>query len=206
MFWVSDNFKQKEQRNIIIGTILLLIFSSIAIFINHELFILYKISISIILFYFSYITINKLSNRKRKLQDATVNFYFSSMVFLSLGTFYWLSMDMFNLSFEPLAILFGLGFLVSLLNGMLYKIVPFLTWFHLNSQGKFDIPTMRDMIPLNLVKIQFYLHITSVISFFIAFTINNIFFIKLTSIIFIISNMIFFLNLLKSSKIYKSNL
>ena len=206
MFWVSADFTQKEQKIIIISTVILLAFCIVSIFINYNLFLIYKILMSGILLYFAYITIDKLRNRRRKLQDYTVYFYFSSMIFLILGTLYWLIIDIFNLPIEPLAILLGLGFLVSLMNGMLYKIVPFLTWFHLNSQGKFDIPTMRDMIPSKLVKIQFYLHIASVILFFFGFLINLILLIKLASMIFIISNTLFFLNLLKSANIYKTNL
>ncbi|MEA2020056.1 MAG: hypothetical protein U9N59_16630 [Campylobacterota bacterium] len=205
MFWVSADFKQKEQKIIILGTSVLLIFSIISIFTNNNIYQVYKILISFILLYFAYTTIDKLKNRRRKLQDYTVNFYFSSMIFLTIGTFYWLVQDILNLSFEPLAILFGLGFLVSLMNGMLYKIVPFLTWFHLNSNGKFNIPTMRDMIPSKLVKIQFYLHITSTVLFFFGFLIKLPLLIKLASVIFIISNILFFLNLLKSANIYKSN-
>ncbi|RLA72461.1 MAG: hypothetical protein DRG78_23815 [Epsilonproteobacteria bacterium] len=206
MFWVSADFKQNEQKIIIIGTAILLAFCIVSIFTNYNLYLIYKIVMSGVLLYFAYTTIYKLKNRRRKLQDYTVNFYFSSMIFLILGTFYWLIMDIFNLSFEPLAILFGLGFLMSLFNGMLYKIVPFLTWFHLNSQGKFNIPTMRDMIPSSFIKIQFYLHIVSIILFFFGFLINLTILIKLASIIFIISNTLFFLNLLKSANIYKTNL
>ena len=80
---------------------------------------------------------------------------------------YWQVIDIFALNITPLAVLFGLGFAVSIINGMIYKIIPFLTWFHLNSQGVFNIPTMRDMIPSQATKIQFYLHISSVVLFFI---------------------------------------
>ena len=92
------------------------------------------------------------------------------------------------------------------MNGMLYKIVPFLTWFHLNAQGKLNIPTMRDMIPSKFVKIQFYLHTASVVLFFLGFLLNIIIIIKLASIVFILSNALFLFNLIKSANIYKSNL
>jgi hypothetical protein len=65
---------------------------------------------------------------------------------------------------------------------------------------------MRDMIPSKLVKIQLYLHISSVILLFIGFLINITIIIKIASIIFIISNILFLFNLLKSAKIYKVNL
>ena len=51
-----------------------------------------------------------------------------------------------------LPILFALGFLYSLLQGMIYKIVPFLSWFHLNSKGYFQIPTLREFIKEDSIK------------------------------------------------------
>ncbi len=206
MFWVASDFIQTEQKIIIIGTIFLLMLATINLFTNYNIYVYYKFLMSGLLFYFVYITINKLKCRRRKLQDYTVSFYFTSMIFLALGTIYWLALEFIELSLLPFGVLVGIGFVISLMNGMLYKIVPFLTWFHLNSKGKFNIPTMRDMIPSKLVKIQFYMHIISVVLLFIGFLINLSIIIKLGSFIFIISNILFFINLLKSANIYRINL
>ena len=49
-----------------------------------------------------------------------------------------------------------------MVNGMLYKIVPFLAWFHLQSQLQAKagtIPTMKDMINERLMRGQFRLHL-----------------------------------------------
>ena len=88
------------------------------------------------------------------------------------------------------------------MNGMLYKIVPFLTWFHLNAKGIFTIPTMRDMIPIKNMQIQFYFHLSSLILFFIGFSMASSVIIRLAIILFIISNIIFFINLFRTVKIY----
>jgi len=46
------------------------------------------------------------------------------------------------------ALLFMLGFAMSLMHGMLYKIVPFLVWFHLFRGGvKSGVPNMKQIIP-----------------------------------------------------------
>ena len=46
------------------------------------------------------------------------------------------------------ALLFLLGFAMSLIFGMLYKIVPFLIWFHLFRGGSIhSIPNMKEIIP-----------------------------------------------------------
>ena len=45
--------------------------------------------------------------------------------------------------------LFIFGFAVSVINGMLYKIVPFLVWFHLQSRLPKNraVPNMKQIIP-----------------------------------------------------------
>lgn len=61
-----------------------------------------------------------------------------------------------------LGIVFIGGFAVSVVNGMLYKIVPFLAWFHLQSQLQAragSIPTMKDMIDERWMRGQFRLHL-----------------------------------------------
>ena len=61
-----------------------------------------------------------------------------------------------------LGILFIGGFAVSVVTGMLYKIVPFLAWFHLQSQLQAragSIPTMKDMIAERWMRGQFRLHL-----------------------------------------------
>ena len=201
MFWVAKDFEQKDQKIIFFGVGGLLSLLSLTSFFI-DLFIVYKIAMSIVLFYFIYITYDRLKTRRRKLTDYTIYFYYSSILFLGLGTIYWLSMDIFRLDIKPLVILWGFGFVLSLINGMVYKIIPFLTWFHLNAQGVFDIPTMRDMIPTKLTKIQFYVHILVVVVLFLGFVLNIEIILKSGAILFIISNAILFYNLLTSSRIF----
>lgn len=57
-------------------------------------------------------------------------------------------------------IVLGIGALVSVMTGMLYKIVPFLTWFHLNNegQGKGGAPTMNKVLPDRLMGRQMKAH------------------------------------------------
>jgi hypothetical protein len=63
-----------------------------------------------------------------------------------------------------LGVLFIGGFAVSVVSGMLYKIVPFLAWFHLQAQLQAragSIPTMKDMIVERLMRTQFRLHLAA---------------------------------------------
>jgi hypothetical protein len=52
----------------------------------------------------------------------------------------------------------GVG--LSAINGMLYKIVPFLAWFHLQSlaAGRWKVPNMRDALPESGMRRQFAWH------------------------------------------------
>ena len=95
-----------------------------------------------------------------------------------------------------------LGFVYTVMNGMLYKIVPFLTWFHLSSKGVFDIPTMRDMISIKLSQIQFNLHFTSVLFFIVGLSFSSEYLIKYGAIFFILSNILLFINLYKAARIF----
>ena len=48
---------------------------------------------------------------------------------------------------------------------MFYKIVPFLTWFHLNSQGYFTAPMMHEVIHPKTAMKHLYIHITTLLAF-----------------------------------------
>jgi len=205
MFWVASAYKKYEQFLLIFSTTTLLVFYPINLFMDLGLEILYKIAFNIIILYFVFLTIQKLRNRKRKLKDITVYFYNTSMVFLALGSLYWVAMFFYEIPANLLGILFGLGFVVSLMNGMLYKIVPFLTWFHLNAKGLFDIPSMREMIPIKNMQTQFYIHLSSMVCLIIGFALSINIIIKLAAVLFIVSNVLLFLNIYKAVQIYLKN-
>ena len=205
MFWVASSYKKYEQSLIIFTSTALLLFYPINLFMDLGLDIVYKVLFNLVILYFVFLTIQKLRNRKRKLKDITVNFYMTSMVFLAIGAIYWLAMSFFTLPSNLFGTLLGLGFIVSLMNGMLYKIIPFLTWFHLNAKGLFDIPTMREMIPIKNMKIQYNFHLFSIINFIIGFALSINIIIKLAVILFIVSNVLLFINIYKTVRIYVKN-
>jgi hypothetical protein len=60
--------------------------------------------------------------------------------------------------------LFVAGFAVSVVNGMLYKIVPFLAWFHLQAQQGIlaaGLPSMKDYLPERRAQGQFLAHLAA---------------------------------------------
>ena len=114
---------------------------------------------------YSLVALNRIRARKRSVSDATVEFWivglFSLAIFSALGVIY----SLFN---NSLAILMGMEilfpiFAISIIFGMSYKIVPFLTWFHLNAQGYFNAPMMHEVINPKYAKAHLYLHIFTIL-------------------------------------------
>ena len=64
------------------------------------------------------------------------------------------------------------GFALSVVFGMMYKIVPFLVWFHLNSQGYFDAPVMTEIISPKRAKLHVYLALMSFLFLFGSFELD----------------------------------
>lgn len=99
---------------------------------------------------FAAVTLWLQSKRRRRVADATLSFFRLGMVALlcaagfSLATFFLPLSDRFM---TLAVVIFVLGFAMSLMHGMLYKIVPFLVWFHLFRGGiKVGVPNMKEII------------------------------------------------------------
>lgn len=117
---------------------------------------------------FAVATLRVQARRRRKLPDVTFDFWRLGMASLIASVTVWIVAQ-----FSPtwadsdaypllLAMLFIGGFAVSVVNGMLYKIVPFLAWFHLQAQLQAragSIPTMKDMIAEDRTRWQFRFHL-----------------------------------------------
>ncbi len=119
---------------------------------------------------FALTTLRLQAHRRRKLPDVTLGFWRLGMASLIACVAAWLAAR-----FSPawagsdaypllLGVLFIGGFAVSVVNGMLYKIVPFLAWFHLQAQLQAragSIPTMKEMIAARWMRGQFRLHLAA---------------------------------------------
>lgn len=160
MFWVAKNYPTYCKKFILpLTTTLVLGFIILKLFdIDFNENIFYAL-IALPLMAFYSITIRRLKNRKRKLKDYSVYFLYLG---LSLG--FIASISLILQLFIPIdktifGLLFGFGCVLSFIFGLLYKIVPFLCWFHLSAKGLFDIPTIKDFIKEKTIKLHFYLHI-----------------------------------------------
>ena len=101
---------------------------------------------------FAGVTLNLQSRRRRRVPDATLSFFRLGMVSLICAALFAFAATLCpaaHTAFRTLsALAFLLGFAMSVVNGMLYKIIPFLVWFHLFRGGmKSGIPNMKQIIP-----------------------------------------------------------
>lgn len=116
------------------------------------------------------VTLHLQRQRRRKLTDVTLLFWRYGMSALLTALSVWLAAQ-----FIPelgawhgypflLGMLFIGGFVVSVINGMLYKIMPFLIWFHLQSQltGVAKVPNMKEILPEKGMRRQMWLHFAAV--------------------------------------------
>ncbi len=103
--------------------------------------------------------------RRRQIPDVTLDFWRLGMANLIAAALLYSLLPALPSPMQPAAelsvgILFLLGFATSVVNGMLYKIVPFLAWFHLKTQTQAkigSIPNMKEMLPEHLARQHLYL-------------------------------------------------
>jgi hypothetical protein len=111
---------------------------------------------------FAVVTLRLQSKRRRRVADATLSFFRLGMMALLCAAAFALAALLFP-AIDRLgtlsAVLFLLGFAMSLIHGMLYKIVPFLVWFHLFRGGvKRGVPNMKEIIPETWMWRHLWLH------------------------------------------------
>ncbi|WP_321779084.1 hypothetical protein [Sulfurimonas sp.] len=201
MFYVAPKFKQFCKRKVVwlisVGLFIWLITSLV----YEPLTIIGKAWIATFFWAFSTTVWLKLSRRKRPISDVTVWYWRSASVLLTLGAFLWIFDEYFRHEYIVMvSILLG-GFILSIMMGMLYKIIPFLVWFHLNAKGYMTIPTMNEMINKTLGRIQFILFIASLVGFVVTFYIPIL--LKISAVSFIVSMMILQYNVIAPMLIYK---
>ena len=116
-------------------------------------------------------TLHLLMQRKRP-PDASTLFWRTSLMCLVASALLWLGGQWVpaaaNAEWLPLSIgaLFIVGFGCTVVNGMLYKIVPFLIWYHLQhhlgSQGR-KAPNVRQIIADRAAGRQFHVHLCAIV-------------------------------------------
>ena len=93
--------------------------------------------------------------RRRKIGDPTLNYWRISMASLAAAALLLFLEQIIPIWGQApqtdlmLGVLLIFGFAVAVINSMLYKIVPFLAWFHLQAEllGRAKVPNMKQLLP-----------------------------------------------------------
>jgi len=201
MFYVTKEYPLFLKNHFYWIVSLIIILLSIALISESPLIPILKTILATLTLIFSYTTIYLLKNRKRPRRDTTINLWYFAMINLSLASILWVVSIWFKLDIDFfIATIFGLGFAYSIINGMLYKIVPFLTWFHLSSMGIFDAE-MSQVIKSKYMKMQYNIYLISYFIFLFALFIKPL--IYLGALLFLISSLILSFNIINAFKYYK---
>ncbi|PLY11524.1 MAG: hypothetical protein C0626_02890 [Arcobacter sp.] len=201
MFYVTKEYPLFIKNHFYWIVTIIILLLSLFIITNSELVPLFKTLLALSSLIFSLTTIYLLKNRKRPRRDTTINLWYFAMINLSVASVIWIVSIWVNLDINfLLAVTFGLGFAYSIINGMLYKIVPFLTWFHLSSKMIFDAE-MSQVIKSKYMKLQYNIYIVSYITFLLAVFFKAL--IYLASLLFLVSALILCYNIISAFSYYK---
>jgi hypothetical protein len=111
-----------------------------------------------LLFAFGALTLWRLAARSRAIYEPSIGFWYMGLISLMAAAIYGAASG--DILF---GLLYGYGFAASVVFGMLYKIIPFLAWFHISSRGFFDIPTMKELLSERLATYHLALHAAALI-------------------------------------------
>jgi hypothetical protein len=172
MFQLTRPYPPWFTRGFGIALMLLLLAWSARLFVEHDTLKLASGSTLLMLFSaYAGMTLWLQQTRLRQVHDATSRSFQFAMACLlvfsaSAAALLWLP----QLEAEPriaisLGVLALVGVLVSVVTGMLYKIVPFLNWLHLQRTGApiTAVPNMKQMIPGRHVNGQVRTHMLAVV-------------------------------------------
>ena len=202
MFYVTPPYPKIVATYLPIILFALLIISTILGLFYPTIWSLSNLLIILLLSTYALFTLKRLTQRKRPLTDATVWFWR-----MGLGS---LLLSMLSLGVTPfvdsplvksLSYIFFASFALSIVFAMFYKIIPFLTWFHLNSQGYFTAPMMHEVIHPKTAKKHLYIHLLTIVTFIVSLFINS--FIFLAGLLTILSFGWMTYQIMHANKLYK---
>ncbi len=186
MFYVTPAYPKFVSGYLPLKLFALLSLGLIISFFIPTIWAVINIFLSLILIGYALITLKRLTQRKRPLTDATVWFWRLGLSSLIMSMLCILMTDLTEQeTLKQLSYIFFATFALSIVFAMFYKIVPFLTWFHLNAQGYFTAPMMHEVIHPKTAMKHLYIHLTTVVTFILSLFIPS--FIFLAGILMILS-------------------
>ena len=117
---------------------------------------------------FAGITLSLLVRRKHPKIDAASLFWSTAMASLFACAAVWVGqiINGRNDYVITMGVLFIVGFAGTLVNGMLYRIVPFLLWYHAQSEIQLNsvkVPNVRELLPEQAAFRQFHMHLLALL-------------------------------------------
>jgi hypothetical protein len=162
MFYVTPPYPTLATRYLPYGIFSAIVSALFLALFGLDIFNILFWVLALTLIAYALLTLYRLTQRKRPIADATVWFWRVGMSSLILA----MLCSIFGLS--TLSYILFVSFALSIVFAMFYKIVPFLTWFHLNSQGYFTAPMMHEVIHPKTAMKHLYIHIANLLSFIVA--------------------------------------
>jgi len=182
MFQVTKEYPEKFKKYYSIVMFVCILILSGMIYFEYSLQIIISI-ISLSVLAFSFISINLILKRKKRLVDAGTYFWLTGLGSLVLCVFIFNYDRYYEVDLSVLTgYMFFYGFVISVINGMLFKIVPFLVWLNLNKElsqstvGLSSIPTMNEVISRKKMLFQYYIHLSSMLFVLLSFLVPTVFF------------------------------
>jgi MFS family permease len=177
MFYVTPAYPKLVSQYLPLSLFIMLLIATIGGSFNSILWLISNVLLVFVLSFYALLTLKRLTQRKRPLTDATVWFWrmgLSSLILsmLCVGLTLFIKIP----TIETISYILFASFALSIVFAMFYKIVPFLTWFHLNSQGYFTAPMMHEVIHPKTAKKHLYIHLATLISFIISIFIPQLIF------------------------------
>ncbi len=169
MFYVTPPYPKLVSRHLPLTLFGLLILTTLVGLFTPKVWVVSNILLALLLSSYALLTLKRLTQRKRPLTDATVWFWRIGLLSLILSMLT-MTITLFTelTLLNSLSSIFFVSFALSIVFAMFYKIVPFLTWFHLNSQGYFTAPMMHEVIHPKTAMKHLYIHLTTIVTFILS--------------------------------------
>ena len=197
MFYVTPPFHDRYQNYLVLSVVsTLVLWAVLSAFAPQSVWVA-KVLLSLVFALFAYLVLEKMNQRKRPIADITVYYWRLGGGMLFAGLLLWLLSSFIKVELTSyIAVLIGGGFVMSVMIGMLYKIIPFLVWFHLNGMGYMNILSMGEMVNKKWALVQFGLYVTSLALFLLGFWLPLL--IKLGAVSLLFSMVLLEINLVKA--------
>ncbi|WP_434580321.1 hypothetical protein MLC52_10300 [Sulfurimonas sp. NW15] len=201
MFFVAKEFPIFLQKRLYPAQLVfLLLFAYAQLQEKMLLLTLTQILLCVPVIIFALLSIQILRKRKRARKDASIQLWYFAMGNAVLASLLFTGANILHVNLSFAIGFFTLfGAVYALINAMLYKIIPFLTWFHLSSNMVFDAE-MGNVIPKK--KMQYQINLYYLSFFLFLFTAYSRIFLIPAAILFFFSSLLLLLNILKAQKYY----